>query len=693
MSLYNPRNSVSPLESPRGAKCIGSSQKKALLLQVLFLLLALFCVPTIHAQDYSIETAPSPTPEAETRQATSAPAASGLPLQILRVDDIRMIISGVSTLSSTSQQTWAQTTINFVANAVGQALVQQTSGYVELALEMSTWTSSLTNDGNLEMDFGLTLNIKSSTTFSQANGRSMVLNSFDNDTEKFAYITALKNTGDTAFENAVDVDVTIDSAPTPTSTPPSPVETDPPTVAPTKQPTSAPVVEPTTEAPVATDAPTMSPTITTPDPTVGPTSPPTSQPSPPPGAPTVAPTLSPQPSTASPTAADTLPLQRFQAKNLVMVLEGMEPLILVAQSIWQDETAAFIKSEIGNMVSPEETVGGVSIDFTSQDPPYEGGARRLQQAANKVLNVKFDAVVSIRSESKDLDVNQYILSAFESADQEETYIGILKATGYDAFGNLSGVSITTSQEPTPSPAPPVPVAAPSSNNLGTTIGISVGLVLVACIGSAALAFFIVSKRRDKKPSRSNSPLSTAIDSHQGMHYADEIELGARDEVSTLGDPIPPGMRYGDVCEGGTMFTAATDGLSTDYDFQKAFHRSQISLDSTVGDSEINSGFIPKDSMSLDEEYLRKNQFEVEAPAGLLGLVIDTCDEGLPTIRAIKDTSCLIGQVQVGDILLSVDNEDVTPMMASTVSRLISSKSQNSVRRFVFTRLESDEGMA
>ena len=105
-------------------------------------------------------------------------------------------------------------------------------------------------------------------------------------------------------------------------------------------------------------------------------------------APTVAPTLSPQPTTASPTAADTLPLQRFQAKNLVMVLEGMEPLYLVAQSIWQDETAAFIKSEIGNMVSSEETVGGVSIDFTSQDPPYEGGARRLQQAANKVLNVK-----------------------------------------------------------------------------------------------------------------------------------------------------------------------------------------------------------------------------------------------------------------------------------------------------------------
>jgi hypothetical protein len=105
------------------------------------------------------------------------------------------------------------------------------------------------------------------------------------------------------------------------------------------------------------------------------------------------------------------------------------------------------------MVSSEETVG-VSIDFTSQDPPYEGGSRRLQDA-KKVLKVNFDAVVSIRSESKEYDVNQYVTSAFESTDQEETYIGILTATGYEAFENLSGVSVTTtSQDVVPSSSEP-----------------------------------------------------------------------------------------------------------------------------------------------------------------------------------------------------------------------------------------------
>jgi hypothetical protein len=37
--------------------------------------------------------------------------------------------------------------------------------------------------------------------------------------------------------------------------------------------------------------------------------------------------------------------------------------------------------------------------------------------------------------------------------------------------------------------------------------------------------------------------------------------------------------------------------------------------------------------------------------------------------------------------MAVDDEDVTPMMASTVSRLIASKQHQPIRRFVFTRLE------
>ena len=120
------------------------------------------------------------------------------------------------------------------------------------------WTMSVTDNGDLQMEFGLTLNIKSSTTFTQTSAENMVLNAFDGDGEKFAYITDLKNTNDAAFDNAIDVVVTVNGEgeqPTSnSSTPPSPspVETtpDPPTIAPTRQPTvSIVVVEPATSAP------------------------------------------------------------------------------------------------------------------------------------------------------------------------------------------------------------------------------------------------------------------------------------------------------------------------------------------------------------------------------------------------------------------------------------------------------------
>jgi hypothetical protein len=204
---------------------------------------------------------------------------------------------------------------------------------------------------------------------------------------------------------------------------------------------------------------------------------------------TIAPTLSPQSTSASPTAAATLPIQRFEAKNLAMVLEGMEPMYLVAQSIWQDETAAFIKSEIGNLVSSEETLG-VSIDFASQDPPYEGGGRGLQDA-KQVLKIKFHAVVSIRSESKEYDVNQYVTSAFESTDQEETYIGILKATGHEAFENLSGVSVTTtSEDVVPSSSEPTVLSKKTSIKIAAIV-----VTVLAGLSATALKLMVSFRKK------------------------------------------------------------------------------------------------------------------------------------------------------------------------------------------------------
>jgi PDZ domain len=76
---------------------------------------------------------------------------------------------------------------------------------------------------------------------------------------------------------------------------------------------------------------------------------------------------------------------------------------------------------------------------------------------------------------------------------------------------------------------------------------------------------------------------------------------------------------------------------------------------------------------------------IEAPAGKLGVVIDTPDEGAPVVHAVKDSSVIADQIQVGDKLIAVDDIDVRSMTAIKVSKLISKKSGNPVRRLTVVR--------
>ena len=85
---------------------------------------------------------------------------------------------------------------------------------------------------------------------------------------------------------------------------------------------------------------------------------------------------------------------------------------------------------------------------------------------------------------------------------------------------------------------------------------------------------------------------------------------------------------------------------------------------------------------------RVRPFEVTVPPGMLGLVIDSPNGSVPVIRAIKPSSVLYPQVQVGDRLISVDHQNVTNMSATQVSLLITQK-QNHNRVFVFCRLMSE----
>ncbi len=105
----------------------------------------------------------------------------------------------------------------------------------------------------------------------------------------------------------------------------------------------------------------------------------------------------------------------------------------------------------------------------------------------------------------------------------------------------------------------------------------------------------------------------------------------------------------------------------------------------------SGGTIFSDDQTFDQAYegVREELLDVYAPAGKLGVVIDTPNDGPPIVHAVKDTSPIADKVQVGDKLVAVDDEDVRDMTAIKVSKLISRKSTNASRKLTIIRSVAD----
>lgn len=93
--------------------------------------------------------------------------------------------------------------------------------------------------------------------------------------------------------------------------------------------------------------------------------------------------------------------------------------------------------------------------------------------------------------------------------------------------------------------------------------------------------------------------------------------------------------------------------------------------------------------TFDQMYnsdLHEEILEVYAPAGKLGVVIDTPNDGAPVVHAVKDTSPLADKIKVGDKLVAVDDEDTRTMTAMKISKLLARKKDNQSRKLTIIRL-------
>jgi len=76
---------------------------------------------------------------------------------------------------------------------------------------------------------------------------------------------------------------------------------------------------------------------------------------------------------------------------------------------------------------------------------------------------------------------------------------------------------------------------------------------------------------------------------------------------------------------------------------------------------------------------RAGLYDVFAPAGQLGIVVDTTKDG-PIIHSLKTTSPLLGLISPGDLIVGLDDTDTRSMTAATLTRTMAKRSQQPERK-------------
>lgn len=326
-----------------------------------------------------------------------------------------------------------------------------------------------------------------------------------------------------------------------------------------------------------------------------------------------------------------------------------------------------------------------------------------------IRTYKYDVLMDIRSPMEEYDANRYVEGSLLSQVQKNLFIEELRATDCPEFQYVASVEIV------------VPRMVEEKSTEGETSNISMGVVAGIIAGCATLmmligAIFIGSRirKRNRLPDDDSSPAPSAP--KRPIRESDEYNMSIIDgiEVSTLGDPVTSEREHGKKSD---VEDSTIGSANIEYDYRKAFGDVHSITDSQLAESSDGSSpnrrshrFGSLDDPSLQNSggvaggsssdivtaagdttlgspfYISEEQFDVVAPAGLLGLILETSiEDGRPMVYSIKPSSSLAHILKVGDRLIAVDGIDVSRIRASDVSRMIAEKKDRE-RQLVFCRL-------
>ena len=414
-------------------------------------------------------------------------------------------------------------------------------------------------------------------------------------------------------------------------------------------------------------------------PSVSPSAVPTATPS---ASPTLAPSVSNQPSVSQRPSAAPTPVYEFdnqllRLQNGQCILSGrLDP----NEAVGGNETSRFLQSETEcNNIWVSYVQTAIQQEIIRIVPQYEtlevevANITRDFNAEDNLLTIFFDVTVAIRSPLQEHFLNRYVAGPFDSRTEQDDFIRYLQGSGCPEFESLTGVRFVL-------PAP-TKGAALENDSTSAEAGLIAGLVAALCaVAILAGVFVFVRTRRGHSPLLEEQDVQDESPTREGVEVVSEVAFRTNQDVSTLGDPIP---RESSHAEGDIRGDASTDSFSLDYDYQQAYVQGDPS---TVSGRSVSVEDMSQLIADDDTQYQSvETTIEVDAPPGVLGLVLETNVDGIPVVHSIKPNSVLSENVRIGDRLLSVDGHDVSVMLASDVSKLIASKKDQPTRRFVFRR--------
>jgi len=368
-----------------------------------------------------------------------------------------------------------------------------------------------------------------------------------------------------------------------------------------------------------------------------------------------------------------------------MILTDVPPLDDKARVNWQQVTGVHLANEVINSIG--STMVKVDVRMISQDPPYEERTRRLRRLqSDQQEEITFDADYTIQSPTE-VNVEQFVTGAFVSNYKKAMYLEQLKEVGGPTFQNASYVSV----EPT------FTVSRAKGNDAGSPAGDPTNIGLIVGVATAGLVVLILglslyarrrkhrSARAAKTPRVSNKlsdknvpDLPTAPSAYGASEDEESLYTSHPTHKVAPNGNSSSHLTSSFSGEASENNSATSSTLSSDYNYRDAFKNISKSVVSGTLGSASNTA-------SLEDPPTECEEYTVDAPRGKLGLILETSDQGCPIVQEIKLTSPLNGKVQVGDRLHSVDGRDVTMVMSETVSRVIASKQNHNVRKFVFAR--------